>query len=188
MVRKYFRISIIIVIAVLVILSVSFFCYKNINANKEVKVNSKLTINKDVVDYINNIRIKDLSVLKSQMNIGNEDKRGFNFVLSYTLPVGTDISSDTNIGLQIEYPEEYFKALGGNMSAITYFHAKKNNEETSYLTYGAYPSIINDENLNKLLNSQYSFKIYIFIDQQIIRELYIQNSLTGSKQRIVSEN
>jgi hypothetical protein len=176
------------VIVVLIILSVSFFCYKNINANKEVTVNSQLTINKDVEDYINNIRIMDLSVLKSQMIIGNEDKQGFNFVLSYTLPDGADISSDTNIGLQIEYPEEYFKVLGGNMSAITYFHAKKNSEETSYLTYGAYPSIITDENLNKLISTQYSFKIYIFIDQQIIRELYIQNSLGSSKQRIVSEN
>lgn len=188
MVKRYLGISIIIVVVMLIIFSVSLFCNKNISVNKRVKDNSQLVINKDVKDYINSIRIKDLSVLKSHMNIGNEDKQGFNFVLSYTAPNGANISSDTNIGLQIKYPKEYSKALGGNMSAIIYFHAKKNSEVTSYLTYGAYPSIITDENINKLLSTQYSFKIYIFIDQQVIRELYIQNSLTSTKQRIVSEN
>jgi len=176
---KFFRISIIVVI--LISLAVSLFCYSYFFANGKVKDDSQLTVNKDVADYINNIHIKDLSVLKGHMDIDSKDKQGFNFVLSYTLPAGADISPDMNIGLQIEYPEEYSNAIGSNMSAITYIQAKKNSEETSYLAYGAYPSIITVEDMQKLLNTQYSFKINIFVDQQIIRELYIQNSLASSK-------
>lgn len=174
---KSFRKSIIAGIVILIIPIASIFCFTHFFAKGED--NSQLTVNKDMVAYINNIRITELSILEGHMNIGGEDRKGFNFVLSYTLPVETNFDFNKNIGLQIEYPEEYFNTIGSNMSAITYIPAKKNRDEALYFAYGAYPSEITTEELEKLLNKQYSFKINIIVDQQIVRELYIQNSLAN---------
>lgn len=173
MVRKFPKISVILFVVVIILLSILLYDFYT---NEEDKGDSQFTINHNEEDYIDNIHISGLSVQKSSMDIGNEDKQGVNFVLSYSLPDEADISSDIEIGLQIEFPDECSKVLGGNMSAISYFTVPNTSEETSYLTYGVYPSNIEKEDLNKLISTQYSFKINIFIDQQIIRELYIENS------------
>ena len=173
------RNSIIAGIVILIISITSIFCFNHFFAKGEIKDNFQLTVDKDLAAYINHIRFTGLSILEGHMNIGSEDRKGFNFVLGYTLPTEENISSDKNIGLQIEYPEEYFNAIGSNMSAITYIPTKKTREQASYFAYGAYPSDITTGDLEKLLNTKYIFKINIVVDQQVVRELYIQNSLTN---------
>lgn len=176
---KIIRKLIIAGIVMLIITITSIFCFNYFLPKGEVKDNSQLTIDKDLAAYINNIRITELSILEGHMNIGSEDRKGFNFVMGYTLPAEENISSDKNIGFQVEYPEEYFNAIGSNMSAITYIPTMKPREQVSYFAYGAYPSDITTGDLGKLLNTQYTFKINIVVDRQVVRELYIQNSLAN---------
>ncbi len=173
---KLVRLPVIIIILVLI----SFTCYTGIKktyASAEITNKGHLTISKDEENYIDNIRIKDLSIQKCQMSLSDEDIEGYQFVLTYTNPNGANIDTDLNVGLQIEYPAEYYSAIGCNMTAVSYFHPTGINQQSQQtFVFDAYSENVSE----KLINAQYSFKINIYLNQQIIKELYIQNSFTSS--------
>jgi len=126
---------------------------------------------------LDKIQIKKFSIQKTHMDFAGEEKQGFRFMLIFTMP-GTNDHGKANykIGIQVVYPKEYFDALGTDGSGIFYINQGSAYTKEMDTTFEAYPSDISAEQLNKMLNTQYDFKICIYDDQMKGKEVYIQNA------------
>ncbi len=126
---------------------------------------------------LDKIQIKNFSIQKTHMDFAGEKKQGFRFMLTFTMP-GTNDNGKANykIGIQVVYPKEYFDAIGTDGSGITYISQGSSYQKEMDTTFEAYPSDISAEQLNKMLNTQYDFKICIYDAQMKEKEVYIQNA------------
>ena len=125
------------------------------------------------------IQINQFGVQKCQMDFAGELKQGFNFVITYTLPeTNYSLMKNHKITLKVEYPIEYFAVLGTSGSGISEIPKLTNYKpQTASLSFAAFPSNISEEDLEALLSKQYTFKVRSYIDDVLVKECDIQNTI-----------
>ncbi len=121
-------------------------------------------------------KLNSLSISKVQSVINGNSRFGLRFSYDYSVTANGISEKDAQVLVKLQYPEEYFKAIGVSGQNFQVDLPKTSAANSGIIALEVFPDSISEDTVNGLIDNVYTFELSVYCDDELIGSDSVSNS------------